>query len=176
VQEAGEKPINFSHNLKLHPWVMPDTSAEPTKDPALLWAGPPQPKIIANADGSTSTIPAPTIDPEPVHSWQYDEITFTDPPKAFLDILMSHPPTPLPKHTSSKKRPLPPNVAHVQSLGWATNRGGAVPEFTERLERDEAERLDAAKRAVIDATEVLRASLIEKEKELESLRRQVNHE
>ena len=32
----------------------------------------------------------------PVHSWQYDEIVFNDPPAAFLEILNEHPPTPLP--------------------------------------------------------------------------------
>lgn len=32
----------------------------------------------------------------PVHSWQYDEIVFNDPPAAFLEILNGHPPTPLP--------------------------------------------------------------------------------
>lgn len=32
----------------------------------------------------------------PVHSWQYDELVFSDPPSAFLDILNEHPPTPLP--------------------------------------------------------------------------------
>ncbi|WWC94834.1 hypothetical protein V866_001684 [Kwoniella sp. B9012] len=33
----------------------------------------------------------------PVHSWQYDEIVFSDPPKNFLDILNEHPPKGLPK-------------------------------------------------------------------------------
>lgn len=32
----------------------------------------------------------------PVHSWQYDELVFSDPPSAFLDILNEHPATPLP--------------------------------------------------------------------------------
>lgn len=32
----------------------------------------------------------------PVHSWQYDEIVFSDPPANFLQILEEHPPTPLP--------------------------------------------------------------------------------
>ncbi|OCF38193.1 hypothetical protein I316_00418 [Kwoniella heveanensis BCC8398] len=32
----------------------------------------------------------------PVHSWQYDELIFSDPPRAFLDILNENPPTPLP--------------------------------------------------------------------------------
>jgi YEATS domain-containing protein 4 len=32
----------------------------------------------------------------PVHSWQYDELVFSDPPATFLDIMNEHPPTPLP--------------------------------------------------------------------------------
>ncbi|WVR07701.1 hypothetical protein IAU60_004743 [Kwoniella sp. DSM 27419] len=32
----------------------------------------------------------------PVHAWQYDELIFSDPPRAFLDLLNEHPPTPLP--------------------------------------------------------------------------------
>lgn len=32
----------------------------------------------------------------PVHSWQYDELVFSDPPSAFLEILNEHPATPLP--------------------------------------------------------------------------------
>lgn len=154
---------------------MPDTSAEPTRDPATLYAATPTAvtTTVTNPDGSTTTTTTQPPEPVPVHSWQYDEIVFTDPPKAFLEILMQHPPTPLPKHSSSKKRPPPPNAAHVASLGWNSNKTGAVPEFTERLERDEAERLDAAKRAIVDATDVQRHLLIEKEKELEKLKREL---
>lgn len=32
----------------------------------------------------------------PVHAWQYDELVFSDPPSAFLEIMNEHPPTPLP--------------------------------------------------------------------------------
>lgn len=32
----------------------------------------------------------------PVHAWQYDELVFSDPPSAFLDIMNEHPATPLP--------------------------------------------------------------------------------
>lgn len=32
----------------------------------------------------------------PVLAWQYDELVFTDPPSAFLDLLNDNPPTPLP--------------------------------------------------------------------------------
>ncbi|WWC71993.1 uncharacterized protein I206_105952 [Kwoniella pini CBS 10737] len=39
----------------------------------------------------------------PVHSWQYDELIFSDPPKNFLDILNENPPTPLPNKNRRPK-------------------------------------------------------------------------
>lgn len=44
-----------------------------------------------------AAVPIPTVaSTYPVHSWQYDEIVFSDPPQNFLQILEEHPPTPLP--------------------------------------------------------------------------------
>lgn len=156
---------------------MPDVAANPTADPATLYAPPPTTSTSTSGDPNTPS--TPVLLQEPVHSWQYDEIVFTDPPKQFLDILLANPPTPLPK---MKKRPIPPNPAHVPSLGpqqptpGTPSKGGGsnVPEFTQVLERDEAERLDAAKRAVLDATEVQRALLIEREQELKMLKEQLD--
>lgn len=151
VSESAEKTLNFQHHLKLHPWVVPDLSTAPGADPATI----------------VSVVPQPPL--EPVYAWQYDEIVFTDPPKPFLDILMAHPPTPLPK---IKKRAIPPNPAHMASLVPPAVRG--APEFTALLERDEGERLDAAKRSVVDETNKLRVMLIEKEQELEKLRKELD--
>ncbi|KAF8338840.1 uncharacterized protein EI90DRAFT_3279412 [Cantharellus anzutake] len=150
ISESGEKTLTLQHHLKLHPWVVPDLAAHPGQDPALIIPPVTQPP------------------PEPVHSWQYDEIVFTDPLKPFLDILMAHPPTQWPK---MKRRAIPPNPAHPDSLAPPAQRG--APEFTQVIERDEAERLDAAKRKLVEEAERLRAALIEKEKELARLRKEV---
>lgn len=131
--------------MKLHPWLPPATSPDP-----------------AGAAGAL-TAASPTRDP--IHAWQYDEIVFTDPPATFMKILLDHPPTPLPK---IKRRPAnPPHVAHPASLA-VTARG--APEFSLALEKEEAERLEAARKAVAEQTDRMRAELTETEKELESIR------
>jgi len=68
-----------------------------------------------------------------------------------------------------KRRAVPPNPAHPDSLAPPSQRG--APEFTQVLERDEAERLDAAKRTLAEEAERLRVTLNEKEKELMGLRK-----
>ena len=103
----------------------------------------------------------------PVHSWQYDEIVFNDPFQSFLNILTTHPPTSLPR---TSKRPVPYNTANPTSL--EASRGG-VPEFTQAMEKGEAERLEAAKKAVVTEQERLRLRLHEREKELDVLRQQL---
>ncbi|CUA70415.1 Protein AF-9 homolog [Saccharomyces cerevisiae S288c] [Rhizoctonia solani] len=142
VSESGEKAITLIHHLKLHPWLPPAT--------------------LPDATGAAVTAP-PTRDP--IHAWQYDEIVFTDPPAAFMKILLEHPPTPLPK---IKRRPAnPPHVAHPASLA-VTARG--APEFSLALEKEEAERLEVARKNIAEQTDKVRAELIETEKEVEKLR------
>jgi len=152
VAESAEKTLSFAHHLKLHPWVVPDISLSPGVDPALIIPAAHQPQIPL----------------EPVHAWQYDEIVFTDPPRPFLDILTAHPPTPLPK---IKRRAVPPNTAHSASLATSSLQG--APEFTALLEKEEADRLDGAKKTIIEETDRQRALLIEKEKELERLKKEL---
>ncbi|KAH9938116.1 uncharacterized protein B0H18DRAFT_965675 [Fomitopsis serialis] len=139
--ESGEKAVVAYHHLKLHPWTA---------------VGSGEPEI-------------PPLDQAmkmgPVHSWQYDEIVFHDPFQSFLNILTAHPPTPLPRH---KTRPVPFHTAHPASL--EASKGG-VPEFTLQMERDEAERLETARKAVVAESDKWRERLIEKEKELEKLKR-----
>jgi YEATS domain-containing protein 4 len=54
IQEAAEKPLVLFHHLKLHPWpAIPTIDALPNTEPA-----------------------TPVDRPEPVHSWQYDEVCF----------------------------------------------------------------------------------------------------
>ncbi|KAF5392975.1 hypothetical protein D9757_001143 [Collybiopsis confluens] len=98
----------------------------------------------------------------PVHSWQYDEIVFNDPYQNFLNILTNHPPTPLPRTKTTK--PIPFHVANPGSL--EASKGG-LPEFTAQMEKDEADRLEEAKRAIIAEQEKTRSILIVREKELE---------
>jgi YEATS domain-containing protein 4 len=103
----------------------------------------------------------------PVHSWQYDEIVFNDPYQNFLNILTEHPPTLLPKN---KYKPVPFHLAHPGSL--EASKGG-TPEFTTVMEKEEAERLEEARQSVIAEQERWRNTLIEKEKELEMLQKQL---
>ena len=143
VSESGEKAITLIHHLKLHPWL--PTTPDPTATPGAVAAVP------QNRD--------------PIHAWQYDEIVFTDPPTAFMKILAEHPPTPLPK---IKRRPAnPPHIAHPASLS-ITARG--APEFSLALEKEEADRLEAARKNIAEQTDRMRAELIEAEKELEKAR------
>ncbi|KAF8138749.1 yeats family protein [Boletus edulis] len=130
VAESGEKAITFYHHLKLHPW--------------------------------TITFPIPgtcnAAKLGPVHSWQYDELVFTDPFQSFLTLLTAHPPTPLPRGT---KRPIP--VSYTRKLG--------VPEFTSDMEKEEAERFEEARGKIVKEQEKWRVVLIEQEKELERLQK-----
>ncbi|KAI0340806.1 yeats family protein [Trametopsis cervina] len=145
VAESGEKAITFYHHLKLHPWAI-STSGEPEQPPPL---------DVAAKMG-------------PVHSWQYDEVVFNDPFQTFLNILTTHPPTPLPK---TKRRPVPFHTANPGSL--EASKGG-VPEFTQEMEKEEAERLETARKKVIAEQDKWRDILIEKEKELAKLKAQLS--
>jgi YEATS domain-containing protein 4 len=103
----------------------------------------------------------------PVHSWQYDGIVFSDPFQSFLTTLMDHPPIPLPK---AKRRPVPFNLANPASL--EASRGG-LPEFHASMEKEEADRLEAARKTVVAEQGRWRGILIEKEKELERLKKEL---
>ena len=103
----------------------------------------------------------------PVHSWQYDEIVFNDPYQNFLNMLTAHPPTLLPK---TKTKPVPFHLANPKSL--EASRGG-VPEFTALMEKEEAERLEEARKGIIEEQGRWHKILIDKEKELEGLQKQV---
>ncbi|KAG1815744.1 yeats family-domain-containing protein [Suillus subaureus] len=152
VAESGEKATTLYHHLKLHPWSiafsLPNASAVP-----------PEPEIPSPENAAKLG---------PVHSWQYDEIVFTDPFQNFLTLLTTHPPTPLPK-TSVNKKPIPFHSCNPASLE-ASLKGG-VPEFTSAMEKDEADRLEEAKGKIIKEQEKWRGILIEREKELERLQK-----
>ncbi|KAL0950114.1 hypothetical protein HGRIS_010111 [Hohenbuehelia grisea] len=142
IPESGEKAITLYHHLKLHPWT---ASGDPEPIPPL---------DVAMKMG-------------PVHSWQYDEITFNDPYQNFLTILTNHPPTPLPK---AKRKPVPFHTSHPASL--EASKGG-VPEFTTVMEKEEADRLEEAKKTVLKQHAEMKLHLEEKERELKRLQKQL---
>ena len=101
----------------------------------------------------------------PVHSWQYDEILFSDPFQNFLNILTAHPPTPLPK---TRTKPVPFHLANPNSL--EASRGG-VPEFNTLMVKDELERLEEARKKLVEEHAKWHKRLIEGEQELERLQK-----
>ncbi|KAF7335318.1 Yeats family protein [Mycena sanguinolenta] len=103
----------------------------------------------------------------PVHSWQYDELVFNDPFQTFLATLTAHPPTQL---VRSRRKPVPFHLAHQG--GFEASKGG-TPEFTQQMEKEEAERLEEARKAIVAEDERWRVKLVEKEKELQQLQKLV---
>ncbi|KDE05125.1 hypothetical protein MVLG_04467 [Microbotryum lychnidis-dioicae p1A1 Lamole] len=182
VHEAAEKPISFTHHLKLHPWPI---------EPLLLK----QPAQIAMASAPTTgmggvTTPSTTsgttvlsieqvttdlieasdqikVDPpslvlSPVHSWQYEQVVFVEPTEAFYSLLLANAQTPLPKSNRHPK-------LLVHQLGG----GGHFGEFTLDMEREEGERLDEARRKTMVEIDALRKRLVGGEKELLAIKQQV---
>ncbi|KAF8450251.1 yeats family protein [Boletus edulis BED1] len=149
VAESGEKAITFYHHLKLHPWTI--------TFPIPGTAFPVEPEIPSPENAAKLG---------PVHSWQYDELVFTDPFQSFLTLLTAHPPTSLPRGT---KRPIPFHTSNPASLHETRKLG--VPEFTSDMEKEEAERFEEARGKIVKEQEKWRVVLIEQEKELERLQK-----
>lgn len=143
VPESGEKALSLHHHLKLHQWN-PDGTA---------------------LDSSSALSQPPS---QAVHSWQYDEIVFHEPYQAFHNVLMNSTPTPLP---STRKKTVPP-IQYPQNSS-TENSKVETPEFTTAMEKDEAERLESARKSILAETEKLRQLLLAKEKELAQLKKQV---
>lgn len=102
----------------------------------------------SNTANPTSGNPVPEIyvNPLPVQAWQYDELVFSDPTATFYDLLISHPETPLPE--KSLRQP----AEEGAGARWGMDKGSAgVPlEFTQEMARGEGEKLERARRLVID--------------------------
>lgn len=163
VPEANEKPVTFTHHLKLHPWPL-DLSTVPTpisqgSESAIAAAA-----AAANAsngntgDGSTpAPLPEqPKLVLSPVHSWQYEEVVFVEPTEAFYTVLLTNPPT-----------PLPPNNRHPKTLTYALGGGGNIGEFSRQMEKEEGDRMEAARKKALSEIEELRQALVNHEKELQ---------
>jgi YEATS domain-containing protein 4 len=102
----------------------------------------------------------------PVQSDNIAKIVFNEPQQAFLNTLMRHPPTPLPK---ARRKMLPTTP---ESSAFLTGKGN--PEFTVDMEKEETERLEEARKALISQGEEWRMKLIQLENEAEKLRREVD--
>ena len=103
----------------------------------------------------------------PVHAWQYDEFVFSEPFQNFLSILLEHPPTPLPK---VKRRPTPFSTINPKTL---SETGQGTPEFTQLMITQEAERLEEAKKKIIEEHEKWKKTLAEKDALLAKLKEQM---
>lgn len=79
---------------------------------------------------------------------------------------MRNPPTPLPKAKRKMLTTTPENSAFL------TGKGN--PEFTQDMEKEEADRLEEARKALITQGEEWRMKLIQLENEVQSLRREVD--
>ncbi|WVR00256.1 hypothetical protein IAU59_007399 [Kwoniella sp. CBS 9459] len=91
-------------------------------------------EIVVDADMAASSAPLSIASMLPVHSWQYDELIFSDPPRGFLDILNENPPTPLPaknrrprdQRDEWEKKTQPPSSKKGKPSISAGGRGGSV--------------------------------------------------
>lgn len=93
-----------------------------------------------------NVLPEFYVNPLPVQAWQYDELVFSDPTPTFYDMLINHPETPLPE--KSLRQP----AEEGAGARWGMDKGSAgVPlEFTQEMARGEGEKLERARRLVID--------------------------
>jgi YEATS domain-containing protein 4 len=134
------------------------------------------------AEGDAAGTPAPAqpvsiASKLPVHAWQYDELVFSDPPLAFLNILNANPPTPLPAKnrrprdqreqvTGNKKKKgrvsevmrsvtaeeAEGDVIVAAAVGVMGEAGSAdVPlEFSAEMEKGEWSKLQDARKKIVD--------------------------
>ncbi|GAA5862880.1 hypothetical protein JCM8547_006577, partial [Rhodosporidiobolus lusitaniae] len=148
VPESNEKPLTFTHHLKLHPWpVDPILYHQPTAE-----GDPPNPVLVGH--------PAPVL--SPVHSWQYEEIVFTEPTEPFYATLLENKPTPLPRTNR-----------HPRLLTHPLSAGGNIGEFSVEMEEEEGARLDKAKQRTMEQIEELRKQLVGFDQELTGLKKEV---
>lgn len=122
--------------------------------------------ITGRPEDATSAGNEDSINALPVHSWQYDEMVFIDPTQAFYDLLIAHPPTPLPAYSRRKTIPEGEGAIPGQDRGSA----GVPLEFTLALEKGEAEKLEMTRRQVVEEMDKYRQRLIELEKEQSRLK------
>ena len=149
VSETGEKPVILHHLLKLHPWTINQETGLATGAPD---TAPP-------ADNGLG------MDVSSVHSWQFDEIVFTDPVEPLYNLMIANPPTPLPKSPRTGHHSTPALVS--------VHNGGVSGEFAIDTEEKEGQRIDAAKNSVLTELEEYRAKLIEIESQVKQIKQEI---
>ncbi|GAA5980470.1 hypothetical protein JCM10908_001663 [Rhodotorula pacifica] len=149
--ESGEKPITFNHHLKLHPWpIDPILYSQPTASGETA--------IPSHPDNPNP--PPPVL--SPVHSWQYEELCFTEPTEAFYGVLLEHKPTPLPKTNR-----------HPKLLTHPLSSGGNIGEFSLEMEEEEAARIEKAREKTLEQIEDLRRQLVSHNEELQAVKAEI---
>ncbi len=98
----------------------------------------------------------------PIHSWQYEEVVFSEPTEAFYTTLLEHQPTGLPKMNR-----------HPRELTHALGGGGNIGEFSQEMELAEGARLDEAKKKTLELNEEMRTKLKQHEETLQALKAEV---
>lgn len=124
---------------------MPTSTDSPLPASTMLTA----PAATAEDDESTQASSATAIrNALPVHSWQYDQLVFTDPTPTLYALLLAHPETPLPERSlrASQRQIIERSAADLGSephgdgeldLSTTLDQGstGVPIEFTRQLER-----------------------------------------
>ncbi|KAI7961703.1 hypothetical protein MJO28_002192 [Puccinia striiformis f. sp. tritici] len=176
--ESGEKAVQLQHPLKLHDWThdpildIPPVwlNDDPTKNEDHLETGKKEEEEEAKKPESTIpedvsveqasvNVPPPstTIEgvpstnktpPTAIHSWQYDEIVFTDPTEGLYTKLIANPPTPLPPTNR-----YPPGI--VKQIGNKGEHG----EFTSDISQREFKKLDWAELKLLIEIDRLKADM-----------------
>lgn len=91
-----------------------------------------------------------------MHSWQYDEIVFSEPTEPFYSLMLAKPPTALPAFNR-----------HANTLSHILGASGNIGEFTREMEGQEGDRLEKARLETLKEVEDLRKRLLEGEKEVQ---------
>ncbi|CAO1629830.1 unnamed protein product [Parajaminaea phylloscopi] len=165
------------------PLAPEQATAEPTAEGADA--------VMSDVEGAT-VAPAPAIVlPPVVHSWQYDEVVFPEPTESFYQVLINHPPTPLP--ASATQAFTDPKTSRLQhgfnaaddgvEIDGAANPSTQPPYplhapssqayvhgISQQSVQAEADRLDIARVEAVQELERERTRLIDAEKELRTVR------
>ncbi|KAG0145234.1 hypothetical protein CROQUDRAFT_671878 [Cronartium quercuum f. sp. fusiforme G11] len=176
VTESGEKPIQIHHPLKLHPWIenpllplfktpwLDQTPDDLLKASESINSPIPNHNHTqhSNVENSKSIEMTESPFPPSIHSWQYDEIVFTEPTESLYQKLIESPPTPLPLNNRFSHH-------YVKQIGSKGESG----EFTLEIEKNEYKKLNWSNLKILIEIDKLRGKLIRDERELAELKREL---
>lgn len=157
------------------------------------------PMVHETRSASAATHPA-ALRPLPsvVHSWSYDEIVFPEPTESFYEILIKHPPTPLPTQSAQAFSDPSSFQRYKTALNQLDNSSGPqgrdlriesgifpphplhdssgalFDALSQEAMLAEGERLDQARKNAVHELEETRTKLIEGERKLRSGRPKVS--